>query len=421
MTSIARVRASSCARATHSRAMVTPRTPSKASAASGTVSMWEPSTRRSGFAFDGCQRSRRLSAASTWTDMPSASMRARRWACTVCMGGVRKRRVMRPGSSVMVAIRRHSAMARAAMVCHGRTGLLVSSLSRGASSVKTARFSSAGRPAPQYATRYSPRGHGVRRRDTVKACGGNADASRRPSRLRGDRRFAKSATVARNECAQRPERLASRAGPAAIQAPIRSMSGLRRDVVVSIVVHITGNARPRFAMPSPRLIPEVFVAAFSIAGGQGEWSGGDYVDEASFKEAIHKCVAISCAADKGRNLNSIALSGMSSAANQRYCTQVSTVMGTPRLRASLIRGDPSRGLDANDVDRRFEFFGKANEQCNCLELRLVRPRGKVSGILPPIRPPPHSTLRLLYRLDLPPWRGPVTEGRCPLQLRERQA
>ena len=61
--------------------------------------------------FSGFHTPRRLPTASTRTSIPSATIRRRRCACTSCTGGVRNRRVIRPGSSVMLARCWHSAMA----------------------------------------------------------------------------------------------------------------------------------------------------------------------------------------------------------------------------------------------------------------------------------------------------------------------
>src|ERR1700733_662356 len=61
------------------------------------------------------QRARRLPMASICTVMPAPSIQFRNSAWTACIEGVRKRRVISPGTSVQAAISRQRAMTRAAL------------------------------------------------------------------------------------------------------------------------------------------------------------------------------------------------------------------------------------------------------------------------------------------------------------------
>jgi hypothetical protein len=72
----------------------------------------------------------------------------------------------------------------------------------------------------------------------------------------------------------------------------------------------------------------------------------------------------------GAHLNSVAPSGISSAANHRYCTQVSTVMGTPRAPAAS-SGNACALDKMHNVDGRLELFGQPDEQLNGVNLGSV--------------------------------------------------
>src|ERR1700733_114503 len=115
MTSIAKGRCWPPNCSTTARPSTTPRMPSKAPAL-GTESRWDPMRRRGQLAVRPGQTPRRLPMASTRTVMPAASIQLFKSACTSCIGGERKRRVVSPATSVQLASWRQRAMMQLACV-----------------------------------------------------------------------------------------------------------------------------------------------------------------------------------------------------------------------------------------------------------------------------------------------------------------
>ncbi len=96
-------------------------------------------------------------------------------------------------------------------------------------------------------------------------------------------------------------------------------------------------SQPQARDSAPRLIPSAFLPAASSPAGKG--SGRSSPCRSGHAPARSTILRDFAALRMGgAHLYSVAPSGISSAANQRYCAQVSTVIGTPRRRASTSDG-----------------------------------------------------------------------------------
>ena len=106
---------------------------------------------------------------------------------------------------------------------------------------------------------------------------------------------------------------ASRAGAAAIH--LRRCASQCPSRVAASPVHSTGSARPRLAMP-PQARSQRPSSRRFIAGGQGEWSVVT-ISISPASSAAHSASRLAAPRMGGAHLNSVAPSGISSAANQR--------------------------------------------------------------------------------------------------------
>ena len=361
ITSISIGNFNSCAISTHSSAIATPSTPSYAPA-SGTVSMCDPISSRLPLAPCGLPQAPQIPGAHPHApSSPSASMRPRKCACTTCIGAVRNRRVMRPGSSVIAAMLAHSAITRSALSLIRAPTLFRAQRQQIRPRQRPARRAarSRARAPSDFAPRYgdslcrkcrssAPTVHAASGSKTTKSASAPTASvpfrpaqSRQPRRCRGHphSQLFNSKSAPRHRSPQHRQRQAQARNSSPRQVPAAFFSAFHRRRARGVVrdhhIQFARSERlpQRFAICSLANRRRAFVLRRSI---RNLFRGKPQIVHARLHADRHSAPARLC--------------------NHRQ-----------RLRARKM----------HDMDRRLIFISQPNQQCDRIKLRSIRPRGQI--------------------------------------------